>query len=147
MTAVNPFVVADILDELKKVFEDKTYRKVMCDAYLRRMGHILLGGGHMWDKGKYANYGWSSSSHISTVFGEYCGSKYTSNIKYAHMLSTWTRQNGIEILGLRPFAKGTTYSQHCQLTIDDLKKACEKNGIKVWTTWKKVQYLHALMKV
>jgi hypothetical protein len=145
MTAVNPFVVADILDELKKVFEDKAYRKVMCDAYMRRMGYTNTKDGSAWTRGKYDTYGWSLSSHISTMFGEYHGRKYTSNIQYYYYGGT--RKNGIEVLGLRPLAKGTTYSLHCPLTIDDLKKACEKNGIKVRTTWKKVQYLQALMKV
>lgn len=56
------------------------------------------------------------------------------------------QKNGIEVLGLRPNAKKTTYSDDCKITVSKLKEACKINGIKC-TGLSKTEMMGKLMKV
>lgn len=146
MAAVNPFVVADVLDELKKVFDDKAYRKALCEALLKRRGFTFTPDIAIKNCG---SWGYSRSKHYThkgakNAFGDWSWNKYNPNV-YRHSFNG--TRTGVEVVGLRPLAKGTTYSQECKTPISKLKKCCEMNGIKVRIAWKKVQYLQALMTV
>ena len=143
MAAVNPFAVADVMDELKKVFENKAYRRAMCDAVLKR-SKTTCDKWDMWHF-TYATHLSSGCSGVHTAFGSYNEREYSST--GGHWRTQYLGKGGVEVVGLRPLAMKSTYSQFCNITNAELKKACKDNGIKVLTTWKKVQLLQALMKV
>jgi hypothetical protein len=84
---------------------------------------------------------------VRTAFGEYDRDRYIPNPKYAEWCFRRWQKCGVEVVGIRPLAMGATYSRHARLTIADLTQTCENNGIKVLKTWKKVQYLQALMGI
>jgi len=54
---------------------------------------------------------------------------------------------GVEVVGLKPFAAGRTFSNSCFERIVDLKKRCAENNIKCKSSWKKTDYIKALMSV
>ena len=82
---------------------------------------------------------------LTCVFGMFIGDwehfQLPRPISYHHI----KEKNGIEILNAQPNATGSTYSNACQITIEQLKIACKVNGIK--STGNKKILLHALMKI
>jgi len=140
-----------VFAELKRVFEDKVYRKAMCDKILKSRGcsyhtQTIKHTTRRWWECPSQHGGCSFSSAVHNVFGRYDCAHYDDWLTklYGSLMQC---KSGIEVLHLRPHAKGTTYSRQCSLTIPDLKKHCGMNGIKPKGKWKKIDYLTALMKV
>jgi len=125
-------------------------RRALCDAIMKRRGDVWeeRGDGIWWvGNGKKGTRKWGCSL-TTTLFGCYEKKYYMSKeAKWNTRHIYYNHSSGVEVLGLRPFAKGTTYSRECQLNIQDLKERCKMNGVKPKSAWKKVDYLHALMKV
>lgn len=148
-----------VIEELKRLFSD--------DAFKRASAERLVRAKYVWKTKDCNPPGQSCAMLISTVFDVKPGVKHHWGISntlptiFGRVSDNFTRYNkptfgycqvargrcGVEILGLKPLAKDHTYSSDCMMTIPELKEACKKNGIKVKSSWKKQDMLHALMKV
>jgi hypothetical protein len=138
----------DVFIELKKVFESTTYQKKMTDDILRCKGYTLeynsLSKVYYWINKRFK----ASHSYLETCFGRYEYDRFVCMpYRYTNNRGFGYGKCGIEILGLRPYATGTTFSNLCVTTIPELKGFCKRNGIQFKSTWKKINYLSALMKV
>lgn len=141
----------DVLVELKKVFDSTIYQKKMTDGILRRKGYVW--GYNEFSKVEIWNYRTLSGymrlhSYPETCFGRYDYDRFVCmRDRYANRGFGGYAKCGIEILGLRPYAMGTTFSRACVRTIPELKEFCKRNNIQPKSNWKKINYLAALMKV
>ena len=141
MTMVFP----SYLPELKRVLNDKEYKKQRARVLLQRVYRL---DGDIFVRHTAKDCG-GCSSWSDCIFGSFCSNwdKYYER-KYPHTKEPRVCvRNGVEILGLEPLGTGHTFSNKCKLTITELKEKCKMNGIKVKSTWKKQELLHALMKV
>jgi hypothetical protein len=150
-----------VIEELKDVMTPPYKgRKILCFKIAKIQEYEIDSRHNNWFSSKNDNYG--AREVLTTVLGtirfdsNYKGPQKTNFNEHNSSLiatieSPWIRSywsnRGIEILGLRPYAKGSTYSNECCLTIPKLKEFCSMNSIKYKSTWKKIDYLKALMKV
>jgi hypothetical protein len=138
MSAAYPY-----LAELKEVLADpkKKALDMLTESRIKRKGSRYT-----------TNSGLTQWREVSSVFGVIITREDNPNY-----LEVKPRQRprknmnmcvkcGIEVLGLRPKAKGNTYSEACKITIARLKEKCKMNGIKT-TKLDKVGLLAALQKV
>jgi hypothetical protein len=84
----------------------------------------------------------SGGNYVSCIFGKFICS--WNNFRVELKCKPYEKC-GIEILGARPNAKGTTYSRDCRITVKELKQACKNNHLP--TTGDKRTLLNALMKI
>jgi hypothetical protein len=94
----------------------------------------------------------ATSSGISRFYSAF-GKSDAENDRYAQP-DFWRSTNdtditkcGVEVVGLKPFAAGRTFSNSCFETIVGLKKRCAENNINCKSSWKKTDYIKALMSV
>ena len=97
--------------------------------------------------------GSSGSSQIGTAFGGFrvihgqTGDLQSDKCIYLDYRRIYVyEKNGIEVLGAKPNASGSTYSSKCRITVKELKEVCKTNGIKI-TGLDKKGLLRALMKI
>ena len=97
--------------------------------------------------------GSSGSSDIETVFGGFrCVAGQTGELQLNKCIYKDYRRiyvyekNGIEVLGAKPNASGSTYSSKCRITVKELKEVCKTNGIKT-TGLDKKGLVCAIMKI
>jgi hypothetical protein len=97
--------------------------------------------------------GCSGTSIIGTAFGGFryvvCETGDLQSDKCIYLDYRRMRlyeKNGIEVLGAKPNATGSTYSSQCRITVKELKEVCKTNGIKT-TGLDKKGLLRALMKI
>jgi len=150
----------EYLAELLSVMNDTKVSKELAIKLLKTHWIADRGGFENIESGCATNY-------ISNVFGGFrCGVGRTgtlqldkwvydssfrrySRYKEGYEEEPWRRvheKNGIEVLGAKPNATGSTYSRKCRITIKKLKEACKTNGIKI-TGLDKKGLLGALMKI
>jgi len=94
----------------------------------------------------------ATAFHISRFYSAF-GKSDAENDRYAEP-DFWKSTNdtdiikcGVEVVGLKPFAAGRTYSNFCLEKIVDFKKRCNENNIKYKSSWQKTDYIKALMSV
>jgi hypothetical protein len=146
----------EYLAELLNVMNNTEARKEMAIKLLKP--HWIVGGygfkkirsvGSSGIQGS----GSSGTSDIATVFGGFrCVAGQTGELQLNKCIYKDYRRiyvyekNGIEVLGAKPNASGSTYSSKCRITVKELKEVCKTNGIKI-TGLDKKGLLRALMKI
>lgn len=157
------------LAELKSVLTDPVVaREYMVKRYLRTIAkernkntvYSIINGTFAYRIGEEGRLGGGGFNTVSNCFGRLSSSwrEGRNSDDYDGYLRTraefsfrqYSRgrepKNGVEVLGMRPHAKGTTYSTQCRLTVKELKAKCALNGIKGSAKMDKVALLTALMK-
>ena len=160
----------NVIAELKRLNTDASYAKTECVRIalnkMRKHKHTVWSVSNgtftcRWFREDGSECGGSGSNWLSNCFGS-LHSKWKEGISAtpeqfegylrikADYKREWVRYSlyrpkcGVEVVGMRPFAKGTTYSNQCRLTVAKLKELCKQNGLKV--KGDKVALLSALMK-
>ena len=134
------------LAELRNVFADTTMAKEYAKKHIQRR---YVSRDAMFVDKRFASSQYpSSTTHAHSVFGTYVRGFYGTFIPFSHyMIGCRNVKCGIEVLGQRPYAKNSTQSKECFITVPQLKAACMRNGIVVKNTMKKVDLLALLMRV
>jgi hypothetical protein len=145
-----------VINELKAINSDINKRKEVVRHTLNRIGYKHLGesyeadgwGGHQWEfkRGDMERpiYQWN----VSCVFGGFDTYNRFNATKPYRWFEKVIVKNGIEILPIKPVVVSGRLVDKAKdlMSVADLKKSCELNGIKPKTSWKKSNYLSALMK-
>jgi len=85
------------------------------------------------------------------VWMRYADERYYQIVKFKHVIGrrlskVLSDRCGIEVLGMRPNATGSTFSRQCHLTVCELKERCRWNGVSIKGLDKK-GLMRALMRV
>jgi len=168
-TIGTPAVKLGYVAELNAIFTNSAAsRQIIVDIAMRSISkmraagftyEVINGSIHYYNETHTHTHVFNS---FKTCFGKLINKyDYHQNISpdefdyHLRNVMKWTRDRsqfigtnrcGVEVVGMRPNAKGSTYSNQCKLTVPQLKEKCKANGIKT-TKLKKTELLAALMKV